>query len=87
MLPITKFTYRKGLGTCDAPLCVSNILQSLFESWQEARILHPARKQLNDTLGGCIGKVVVSNAEVARLIPAEAALFYTMHKVLRGYCP
>ena len=34
-LPTTKFAYRKGLGTCDALLCVSHTL----ESGQEARIL------------------------------------------------
>ena len=30
---------------------------------------------------------VRSESEVARSIPAEAALIYTMHEVLRGYCP
>ena len=33
------FAYRKGLGTCDALLCVSHILQSALESGQEARIV------------------------------------------------
>ena len=41
MLQITKFAYRKGLGTCDALLCVSNILQSALESGQEDMILAP----------------------------------------------
>ena len=33
------FTYRKGLGTRDALLCVSHTLQSALESGQEARIV------------------------------------------------
>ena len=39
VLPITQFAYRKGLGTCDARLCVSHALQSALESGQEARIV------------------------------------------------
>ena len=39
MLPTTQFAYRKGLGTCDALLFVSHILQSSLESGQEARIV------------------------------------------------
>ena len=39
VLPTTQFAYRKGLGTCDALLCVSHTLQSAFESRQEARIV------------------------------------------------
>ena len=39
VLPTTQFAYRKGLGTCDALLCVSNKLQSALESGQEARIV------------------------------------------------
>ena len=39
MLPTKQFAYRKGLGTCDAPLCVSHTLQSVLESGQEARIV------------------------------------------------
>ena len=39
VLPTTQFAYRKGLGTCDAFLCVSHTLQSAFESGQEARIV------------------------------------------------
>ena len=34
VLPTTKFAYRKGLGTCDAVLCLSHTLQSALESWQ-----------------------------------------------------
>ena len=39
VLPTTKFAYRKGLGTCEALLCVSHTLQSALESVQEARIV------------------------------------------------
>ena len=39
------------------------------------------------TLSGRIGKVVASHAAVARSVPAEVALLYTMHEALRGYCP
>ena len=39
VLPTTKFPYRKSLGTCDALLCMSHTLQSVLESWQEARIV------------------------------------------------
>ena len=38
MLPTTQFAYRKGLGTCDALLCVAHILQSALEMGQEAKI-------------------------------------------------
>ena len=36
VLPTTQFAYRKGLGTCDAPLCVLHALQSALESGHEA---------------------------------------------------
>ena len=36
--PTTQFAYRKGLGTCDALLCVAHTLQSALEMGQEARI-------------------------------------------------
>ena len=39
MLTTNQFAYRKGLGTCDALLCVSLTLQSTLESGQEARIV------------------------------------------------
>ena len=39
VLPTTQFAYRKGLGTCDAPLCLFHKLQSALESVQEARIM------------------------------------------------
>ena len=39
VLPTTQFAYRKGLGTCDALLCVSRTLQSALENGQEASIM------------------------------------------------
>ena len=39
MIPTTQFAYRKGLGTCDALLCVAHSLQSALEMGQEARIV------------------------------------------------
>ena len=39
MFPTTQFAHRKGLGTCDAILCLSHTLQSPLESGQEARIV------------------------------------------------
>ena len=39
MLPTTQFAYRKGLGTCDALLCMSHTLQNALESGQEVRIV------------------------------------------------
>ena len=39
VLPTTKFAYRKGLGTCDALLCVSHTLQNALESMEETRIV------------------------------------------------
>ena len=39
VLPTTQFAYQKGLGTCDALLCVSHTLQSALESGQEAQIV------------------------------------------------
>ena len=39
VLPTTQFAYRRGLGTCDALLCMSHRLQSALESGQEARIV------------------------------------------------
>ena len=39
VLPTTQFAYRKGLGTCDALLCVSHTLQSALECGQEAPIV------------------------------------------------
>ena len=35
----TQFAYWKGLGTCDALLCVSHTLQSALESVKESRIV------------------------------------------------
>ena len=39
VLQITRFAYRKGLGTCDAQLCMSHTLKILLESWPETRIV------------------------------------------------
>ena len=39
VLSTTQFAYQKGLGTCDALLCVSHTLQSALASGQEARIV------------------------------------------------
>ena len=39
VLPSTQFAYLKGLGTCDALLCLFHTLQSALESGQEARIV------------------------------------------------
>ena len=39
VLTTTQFAYRKGLGTCDALLCVSHALQSTLESGQELGIV------------------------------------------------
>ena len=61
------------------------LLGPTFLPWS---ILPEAVDELpNDTLSGRIGKVVASHAAVARSIPAEVALIYTMHETLRGYCP
>ena len=43
--------------------------------------------QVKAALSGSIGKVVASHAAVARSIPADVALIYTMHEAIRGYCP
>ena len=37
VVPTIQFAYRKGLGTCDALLCVSHTLQSALESGQQVR--------------------------------------------------
>ena len=39
VLPTTQFAHRKGLGTCDAILCVAHTLQSALEMGQEARMV------------------------------------------------
>ena len=39
VLPTTQIAYRKGLGTCDAVLCVAHTLRSALEIGQEARIV------------------------------------------------
>ena len=39
VLPTTQFAYRKGLGTCDALLCVAHNLQNALEMGQGDRIV------------------------------------------------
>ena len=39
VLPTIQFAYRKGLGICDALLCMSYTLQITLQSGQEARIV------------------------------------------------
>ena len=39
VLPTTQFACQKGMGTCDAYLCVSHTLQSALENGQEARVV------------------------------------------------
>ena len=39
VLPTTQFAYRKGLGTCDALLCMAHTLQNALEMGQEARLV------------------------------------------------
>ena len=39
VLPTIQFAYQKGLGTCDALLCILHTLQSALERGQEARII------------------------------------------------
>ena len=38
LLSTTQFAYRKGLGSCDALLCMSHALQSALESVQGRRL-------------------------------------------------
>ena len=46
------------------------------------------RQDGSHTLRGRIGKVVASHASVARSIPADAALIYTMHEsLMHGVLP
>ena len=39
VLPTTQITYSKGLGTCDALLCMGHTLQRALEMWQEAKLV------------------------------------------------
>ena len=39
VIPTTQFAYRKGLGTCDALLCVAHTLHDALEMGQEPRIV------------------------------------------------
>ena len=62
VLPTTQFAYWKCLGTCDALLCVSHILQSALESGQEARRFCPyyidtvSIKPITASYGGWLSK-------------------------------
>ena len=47
-LPTAKFAYRKGLGTCDALLCLSHTLQCALETGQEAKIVQIAYSAVFD---------------------------------------
>ena len=40
VLPSTQFAYWKGVGTCEALLCVPHSLKNALESGQEDRIVH-----------------------------------------------
>ena len=60
VLPTTQFAYRKGLGTCDALLCVSNTLQSALESGQEARVVQLTSVQ--PLIGSTIWEISISSA-------------------------
>ena len=53
MLPTTQFAYRRGLGTCDALLCVSDKVQSALESGLEARVVQMTSVQplIRSTIG------------------------------------
>ena len=39
VFPPNQFAFRKGLGACDALLCLSNVLQTVLERGHEARIV------------------------------------------------
>ena len=60
VLPTTQFACRKGLGTCDALLCVSHTLQSALESGQEARIVRSTSALL--LIGSTIREFSISSA-------------------------
>ena len=60
VLPTTQFAHQKGLGTCDALLCVSHILQSALESGQEARIVQIDFSAAFDR--STIGKIFINSA-------------------------
>ena len=70
VLPTSQFTYQKGLGTCDAFFCLSQMLQSALESGQEAKIVQIDFSSAFDTVNHicilyklcsvCIGGSVLS---------------------------
>ena len=50
VLPTTQFAYMKGLGTCDALLCVAHTLQSPLEMGEEARTVQTNFSAAFDTV-------------------------------------
>ena len=58
--PTTQFAYRKGLGTCDALLCLSHTLQM---HWRVARRLGPCRlTSVQPLIGSTIWAFSISSA-------------------------
>ena len=55
----TQFAYRKGLGTCDALLCMSHTLQRAVESGQKTRIVFIDSAQ--PLIGSTIGELCISS--------------------------
>ena len=60
VLPTTQFAYRKGLGTCDALLCVSHTLQSALESGQEPGLCRSTSALL--LIGSTVREFSISSA-------------------------
>ena len=58
VLPKTQFAYWKGLGTCDALLCMLHTQQSALESGQEAKIGQIAAQPL---IGSTIREFCISS--------------------------
>ena len=74
VLPKAQFAYRKGLGTCDALLCVSHTLQSALESGQEARIVQIDFSAAFDSVNhlGILYNRDVSDVKISRSADADA---------------
>ena len=67
VLPTTQLTYRKGLGTCDAILCVAHTLQSALEMGLETRIVQidfTAARLTRSTIRGFSSSSVLWELEV-----------------------
>ena len=59
VLPTTQFAYQKGLGTCDALLCLYHTLQS---AWREGRRLGSCRMiSAQPLIGSTIRKFCISS--------------------------